>query len=123
MKRILLSLAVAALLCVGGSNEASARGFGRFGGHGSQPWHGNYYDPQWAGVPHALVVPPTVHRQIKYGWGASGTDLQRIRHQYGAVGPGADIGINGGAGMFQPQPVQPTHTDQFGTYYIRGPRK
>ena len=26
-------------------------------------------------------------------------------------------------GPFQPQPVQPTHTDQFGTYYIRAPWK
>lgn len=121
MKRAFLSLAFAAMIAAGWSNEACARGFGRFGGHGSQPWHGNYYDPQWAGVPHAMVVPPTVHRQIKYGWGASGTDLQRIRHQYGAAQ--GDIGVSGGGGMFQPQPVQPTHTDQFGTYYIRGPRK
>jgi len=120
MKRAFLSLAFAAMIAAGWSNEASARIFGR-ANHGSEPWHGNYYDPQWAGVPHAMVVPPTVHRQIKYGWGASGTEVQRIRHQYSGVG-GADIGVSGG-GMFQPQPVQPTHTDQFGTYYIRGPRK
>jgi hypothetical protein len=120
MKRILFSLAIGALLVAGYSTSAEAAGFGRFGNHGSSPWHGNYYDPQWAGIPHALVVPPTVHRQIKYGWGASGTELRRIPHQYG---PSTGGEVFGGGGGFLPQPVQPTHTDQFGTYYIRGPRK
>lgn len=84
-------------------------------------WHGNYYDPQWAGVPHAMVVPPTVHRQIKYGWGASGTEHKTINHQFGINGGWADGSFLGGP--FQPQPVQPSHTDQFGTYYIRAPWK
>jgi len=121
MKRFFLSIAIAAVVCGGFSSGADAAGFGRFGGHGSTPWHGNYYDPQWAGLPHALIVPPTVHRQIKYGWGASGTELRRIPHQYGPYA--GEGGFTGGPGSFQPAPVQPTHTDQMGTYYIRGPRK
>ncbi|MBL9082592.1 MAG: hypothetical protein JNK76_12335 [Planctomycetales bacterium] len=115
MKTFVMRVTLAALVCCLISNVAEA---GVFRHRGS--WHGNYYDPQWAGVPHAMVVPPTVHRQIDYTWGASGTRHSIISHQYGPSGraDGTFIG-----GPFQPQPVQPTDTNQFGTYYIRAPWK
>ncbi len=81
------------------------------------PWHYNYYDPAWTPQPHALVVPPTTCRHVEYNWGVTGTELQRIPHQY-------QQGFGGGSssgGYYAPAPVQPTSTNQMGVYYIRGP--
>lgn len=118
--RIVWLLAVAFGLAFLWPDPAEARGFGRRGQTPTYRWHAGYYDPQWAGLPHALVVPPTVHNQIKYQWGAGGTSRERIWPQYSA-GPGG-WGVGGASGWYRPAPVQPSHTDQMGTYYIRAPR-
>jgi hypothetical protein len=83
------------------------------------PWHKGYYDPAW-GQPHALVVPPTVDAQTKYSWGVANTERSVITHQFRRRYPG---GFGAGQYGFMPTPAQPWHTDQFGTYYVRGPWK
>lgn len=86
----------------------------------SVPWHGAYYDPAW-GVPHALVVPPTACKQTKYSWGVTNFEVQPIKHQFRRQYPGPYYGESGYG--FLPTPLWPGHTDQFGVYYIRGPRR
>jgi len=83
----------------------------------SYSWHHDYYDPQWNGLPHAMVMPPTVRRHVEYNWGVAGTENLPIRHQY-YRGWRGDVS---GGGFFQPAPVQPSSTHQMGTYYIRAP--
>jgi hypothetical protein len=82
------------------------------------PWHGAYYDAAW-GVPVALVVPPTAENQAKMGWGVGNTRSVPIEHQFGRdyPGPGSLSRL-----WFKPTPRWPSDTDQFGDYYIRGPR-
>ena len=88
------------------------------GGYGSSgAWHAGYYDPAW-GAPLALVVPPTAYMQTKWGWGVGNSQMTTIDHQFGRSYPGPFEG--GGAGVV-PTPPWPSHTDQFGVYYIRGP--
>ena len=82
-----------------------------------QPWHGAYYHIQY-GTPLALVVPPTAHMRQTYSWGVSQNLNHPIYHQYGRSAPG--YGFAPGAG-FLPTPAWPSHTDQFGVYYVRGP--
>jgi hypothetical protein len=79
-------------------------------------WHGNYYHQQW-GVPLAMVVNPKANTQSAYSWGVANTTVTPIYHQYGRPFPGEFEG----PGALRPTPLQPSHTDQFGTYYIRGP--
>jgi hypothetical protein len=79
-------------------------------------WHGPYYHQQW-GVPLALVVPPYANTQSAYSWGVARTTITPIYHQYQRPFPG----YFEGPGPLRPTPLQPSHTDQFGTYYIRGP--
>lgn len=83
----------------------------------NRPWHGNYYNQSY-GHPTALVVPPTVSMRQTYSWGVSQNLTHPVYHQYGrnASSPGA-----AGRGQFQPTPNWPSHTDQFGVYYVRGP--
>ena len=83
----------------------------------NRPWHGNYYNQNY-GQPLALVVPPTAHMRQTYSWGVSQNKIHPIYHQFGrsANSPGAAA-----SGQFQPTPLWPSHTDQFGTYYVRGP--
>ena len=81
------------------------------------PWHNAFYDPYW-GEPIALVVPPTAEFQCNYGWGVCGTRVSPIYHQFGRPFYGY-YGV--GDGRFYPTPVQPSDTQQFGVYYIRGP--
>ncbi len=80
------------------------------------PWHGNYYHTAY-GVPLALVVPPTATTQTKWGWGVAQTEIRSIPHQFRRPYPGDGIG----GGSFLGTPPWPSHTDQFGVYYIRGP--
>ena len=80
------------------------------------PWHNGFYDPAW-GEPVALVVPPTAEYQSNYGWGVGGTRVSPIYHQFGRPFPG----YGGGGGAFLPTPLNPSDTQQFGVYYIRGP--
>ena len=82
-----------------------------------RPWHGEYANTQRGG-PVPLVVPPTVHMQRKYGWGVAQSSMTPIYHRYYRNYQG-DIGIEGYP--FQATPNWPSHTDQFGIYYIRGP--
>ncbi len=83
----------------------------------NRPWHGNYYNQSY-GQPLALVVPPTAHMRQTYSWGVSQNLNHPIYHQYGrnASSPGAAR-----SGQFHPTPNWPSHTDQFGVYYVRGP--
>lgn len=82
-----------------------------------RPWHGPYYN-QMYGQPLALVVPPTAHMRQTLSWGVSQNLMQPIHHQYGR-GPTAP-GV-GARGSFRPTPPWPSHTDQFGVYYVRSP--
>ncbi|MCP4891773.1 hypothetical protein N9D23_12100 [Rubripirellula sp.] len=83
----------------------------------SKPWHGPYYN-QMYGQPLALVVPPTAHMRQTYSWGVSQNLMYPVPHQFGrsANSPGVAP-----AGSFRPTPQWPSHTDQFGVYYVRGP--
>jgi hypothetical protein len=81
-------------------------------------WNAPYYDPAW-GMPVALVVPPTARYQTHYDWGASGTRITPIYHQFGA---GAVPATPYDRSLFRPAPPWPTSTDQMGDYYVRGPR-
>ena len=82
-----------------------------------QSWHGAYYNVQ-AGRPVALVVPPVANTQTKMGWGVGTTQTVPIYHQFGRS---YDSSFGGGSYPFAPTPTWPSHTDQFGIYYIRGP--
>lgn len=93
-------------------------GNGLFGRGATTSWHGNYYYTQY-GMPVPLVVPPTVHREGIYQWGAPSSGTRRIRHQFSPTYPGNTPG----SGQLYPTPYWPSHTDQFGVYYVRGPWK
>ena len=82
-----------------------------------RPWHGAYSHPQY-GQPLALVVPPTAHMRQTLSWGVSQNKMYPIHHQFGrsANSPGAAA-----PGSFYVAPTWPSHTDQFGIYYVRGP--
>ncbi len=82
-----------------------------------RPWHGNYYHQQY-GQPLALGVPPTAHMRQTLSWGVSQNKAYPIHHQFhrNASTPGAAA-----RGSFYATPNWPSHTDQFGVYYIRGP--
>ena len=83
----------------------------------NRPWHGGYYAQAYAS-PTAVVVPPTAHMRQTFSWGVSQNLMYPIHHQFGrsANSPGAAP-----AGTFRPTPPWPSHTDQFGYYYVRGP--
>ncbi len=123
MKQIVI---VAGLLSVIGSvnvEEASARDplwvTHQWNQHfaSSRPWHGPYYDQTW-GQPLAVIVPPTAHMRQTYSWGVSQNLNHPIYHQFqsGQTSPGAIA-----PGQMRPTPGWPSHTDQFGQYYVRGP--
>lgn len=87
----------------------------------SRPWHANYYHTM-TGYPIPLVVPPTAHMETRYSWGVAQTTMTPIYHQYQRPYTlGGSGGVVGGAGVFRPTPMWPSHTDQFGVYYVRGP--
>lgn len=90
----------------------------------TQSWHAGYYHTGW-GAPVALVVPPTARMQTRMGWGVSQSTVTPIYHQFERPYPSA-VTADGTAvpGMclpLQPTPRWPSHTDQFGVYYVRGP--
>ena len=82
-------------------------------------WHSQYYHTA-TGLPVALVVPPTAHMQTRWGWGVAQNTMTPIYHQFrrSYPGGGADYGAEG---LMMPTPIHPSHTDQFGVNYIRGP--
>ena len=83
----------------------------------TQPWHAGYYHKA-PGYPVPLVVPPTAQMQTSWGWGVSQSEMRNIYHQFRRPFPGY---VEGGMGNLQQTPNWPSHTDQFGVYYIRGP--
>jgi hypothetical protein len=83
-------------------------------------WHAGYYHTQY-GAPLALMVAPTARMQTRWGWGVAQSTISPIYHQFKRPYPGP---VYGGAGMvnpLRPTPRWPSHTDQFGVYYVRGP--
>ena len=82
-----------------------------------RPWHGGYQHIQY-GQPLALVVPPTAHMRQTHSWGVSQNLNHPIYHQYGRNNPGYGYAPAQG---FQHTPGWPSHSDQFGVYYVRGP--
>ena len=119
MNRSLMTTVAMCLLAVS-SVADSARAF-EFVGRGcrraNQSWHGGYYHPAW-GMPVALVVPPTAEAQTDWGWGVGNTQITTICPQFGRKWPGPGLYDRG---AFSPTPAWPSHTDQFGVYYVRGP--
>ena len=83
----------------------------------NHPWHGPYYN-QMYGQPLALVVPPTAHMRQTFSWGVSQNLMYPVHHQFwrSANSPGAAA-----RGSFYATPQWPSHTDQFGVYYVRAP--
>ena len=123
MTRYFTILALALAVCLGGfanqaeagrRKKASAWGY-RFAQ--TRPWHGDYYHTATGG-PVSLVVPPTAHMQTFYGWGVAQSGMRPIYHQFARPYPG-DYEVT--PGQFSPTPHWPSHTDQFGVYYVRGP--
>lgn len=123
MRKLLLIAACVATFATTGSSDAQAGdplAMTQVWSHNfamNQPWHGGYYQQNY-GQPVAVVVPPTAHMQNSYSWGVSQNLSYPIHHQFGrnASGGGA-----GGAGSLRHTPPWPSHTDQFGYYYIRSP--
>jgi len=123
IRRIILAVGLfSALTAVAstGANAADPYATAQVWSHNfsmSQPWHGNYYH-QMYGQPLALVVPPTAHMRQTFSWGVSQNLMYPIHHQYGrsANSPGVAP-----TGQFRATPPWPSHTDQFGVYYVRGP--
>jgi hypothetical protein len=86
-------------------------------------WHAGYYNTQY-GVPLALVVPPHSRMQTRWGWGVSQSTMSPIYHQFERPYPGpvmVDEATGMGPNPLLPTPRWPSHTDQFGVYYVRGP--
>ena len=132
MKTLAIALLASAALAFTFQSPASAQNIHRKPGHvvaghadvvaarhaQTLSWHGPYSNPWWGG-PVALVVPPTAHMQMNWGWGVSQSTMTPIYHQFGRRYPGD---IEGGAGYgCIPTPNVPSHTSQFGVYYVRGP--
>lgn len=81
------------------------------------PWHGEYYHTA-KGYPVPLVVPPTARSSAEWSWGVAQSTVMPIYHQFrpGYPGDGAFADSD-----LRPTPPWPSHTRQFGVYYIRGP--
>ena len=123
MRKLLLAVAMIATFSTCSDRQAVAGdpgGMTQVWAHNfamDRPWHGAYYAQRW-GQPTAVVVPPTAHMRTNYSWGVSQNLMYPIHHQFGrsATSPGAAA-----RGSFLPTPPWPSHTDQFGYYYIRSP--
>jgi hypothetical protein len=121
LNRSLLVVAAAAALFVASSNQADAGSPWSYTNRWAQqaastyPWHGGYQNMQYQ-APVALVVPPTAHMRTQYSWGVSQNLMYPIHHQFGYDAP-----ASGGLGGFRNTPPWPSHTSQFGVYYVRGP--
>jgi hypothetical protein len=133
MKKMLIAaaLGVMALLATAGSAQAQCPngdcGNGGGGWGGGPTWHGAYAHSAYGG-PVALVVPHRARKHTNYMWGNPSTNTTHIRSRFGAGNGGGDCGSYGGggggyAGGIYPTPAWPSHTDQFGVYYVRAPRR
>jgi hypothetical protein len=80
-------------------------------------WHQPYYHTAW-GRPLALVVPPTARTETSWGWGVAQSSVTPIYQQFKRPYPG---GESSDYGSLLGTPPWPSHTNQFGVYYIRGP--
>jgi hypothetical protein len=123
MRRFIAWAAIAAaLLAIGMAGHATAEpntymGTIAYQRSLSEPWHGGYYHTDF-GMPVALVVPPTAEVQTHWGWGVGNFRISTIQHQYNRNWPGAGYYH---PAQLRPTPYWPSHTDQFGVYYVRGP--
>jgi len=123
MRKLILCLIAGAFLALAGraeSAEASRRWLGgrwaaRFAA--ITPWHAGYYHTAW-GEPVALVVPPTSRMHREMGWGVAQSEMVPIYHQFTRDYPGE---YEMGGSQLSPTPRWPSHTHQFGVYYVRGP--
>lgn len=81
-------------------------------------WHGAYANTAY-GTPVSLVVPPSAYWQGHYSWGMPASHTSPVYSQFGRWnGTVNDYGVQG---YPLPTPLFPSHTDQFGVYYVRGP--
>ena len=136
MKKMLLMAfwSVAALLAMSGSAQAQCQGCGDggrgglFSGNHGPTWHGAYAHSEYGG-PVALAVPHRARKHTNYFWGNPSSNTTHIRSRFHAGGGGECGGYGGGnggggyAGGIYPTPAWPSHTDQFGVYYVRVPRR
>ena len=122
MSKKMLSMSLALILAAS-ALATQAHAGGRLMNHwgnrfaATMSWHDNYVHTA-SGQPVALVVPPTVQTQRQFGWGVSQSEVNPIYHQYQRGYPGPIRGINT---HFRNTPAWPSHTTQFGAYYIRAP--
>ena len=90
----------------------------------TQSWHAGYSHTGW-GAPVALIVPPTARMQTRMGWGVSQSTVTPIYHQFERPYPSAvtadGTAMPGPCSPLYPTPRWPSHTDQFGVYYVRSP--
>lgn len=107
-KKLLLAVSAAAAMCMGWG-EARAEG----------PWDGGYSYTPW-GAPTALVVPPRARRQGHYHWGVPSSSSSPISNRF-LRSP--NYGGYGSDSSPSTTPHWPSHTDQFGVYYYRAPRR
>ena len=88
----------------------------------TRSWHAGYAHTEWGG-PVALMVPPTVRSHTRWSWGVAQSSVSPLYPQFKRPYPGPPMGAQYGdaSGSLLPTPRWPSHTDQFGVYYIRGP--
>jgi hypothetical protein len=120
MRTMILLAAFAALTAVANSAHAQS---GRLAERWAMrhaavtSWHGDYYHTSY-GRPVPLVVPPTATTQTVWAWGVAQSEVRPIHHQFRRPFPG-EVLVDGA--NLRPTPLWPSHTDQFGVYYVRGP--
>jgi hypothetical protein len=85
-------------------------------------WHAGYYHTAW-GRPVALMVPPTARTQTRWSWGVAQSTMTPLYHQFERPYPSGGLGgfVQPADMPLLPTPRWPSHTDQFGVYYVRGP--
>jgi hypothetical protein len=84
-----------------------------------QSWHAGYYHTGW-GVPVSLIAPPTARMQTRWSWGVAQSSMYPLYHQFKRPYPGPVFSDLGSSPLL-PTPRWPSHTDQFGVYWVRGP--
>lgn len=82
------------------------------------PGQGVGADPAF-GVPVAVVVPPTLRKQVHLNTYVGGTQVSRIRSQFR---PDGSVATTRELGPVRGDSALPGGTDGLGDYYIRGPR-
>ena len=81
------------------------------------PWNGMYRH-QASSTPLAVIVPPTAVTSRSWGWGVSKSVVTPLYHQYQLNAPNTQ---GASSGPYKTLPLFPSSSDQYGTYYIRGP--